>query len=255
MFMLLKQYFHHKNLYTMQQLNNNLNQNDGVEAVLINADHFFNFDAMLDKFYKRPEGGSVNRSHLFRMSHDKPGIIELKDSTDSEVRVQDLTKGSMEKGERISALKKALKEVAKITRPGIKPIKQIELATKWRPLVPKEYQDDVCPIPPAELVEKYKKDKGNANQKKTSEIQNDNSNKDIIQKMTVKQLQTELVKRKLPKTGLKAVLVQRLRDAIQREKSKSNNTKTDNAQNNEKETIVNKSSERKTDTEKSPTLL
>ena len=44
----------------MQQLNNNLNQNDGVEAVLINADHFFNFDAMLDKFYKRPEGGSVN---------------------------------------------------------------------------------------------------------------------------------------------------------------------------------------------------
>ena len=48
--------------------------------------HFFHVYAMLDKFYKRPEGGSVNRSHLFRMSHDKPGIIELKDSTDSEVR-------------------------------------------------------------------------------------------------------------------------------------------------------------------------
>ena len=44
MFMLLKQYFHYKNIYTKQQLNDNLNQNNDVEAKDILADSFLNLD-------------------------------------------------------------------------------------------------------------------------------------------------------------------------------------------------------------------
>ena len=65
MFMLLKQYFHYKNIYTRQQLNKNLNQNDNVEAKEILPDIFFDLDEMLNFFYKRPEAGSVNQIHIF----------------------------------------------------------------------------------------------------------------------------------------------------------------------------------------------
>ena len=41
--------------------------------------------------------------------------------------------------------------------PGVKPIKQVELGTKWRRLVPEEYRDDVYPIPSIEIMEKFKK--------------------------------------------------------------------------------------------------
>ena len=43
-------------------------------------------------------------------------------------------------------VEKGIKNIAPKTAPGIKPMKQVELATKWRPLVPVEYQDDICPI-------------------------------------------------------------------------------------------------------------
>lgn len=65
MFMLLKQHFHYKNIYTKEQLNINLNQNDGVEAIEINSEFFNEIDEMLDCFYKRLESGSINRTHIF----------------------------------------------------------------------------------------------------------------------------------------------------------------------------------------------
>ena len=50
--------------------------------------------------------------------------------------------------------KKNLSKLVPMKKPGIQPIKQIELGTKWRALVPEEFWDDVCPIPLPELVEK-----------------------------------------------------------------------------------------------------
>ena len=42
---------------------------------------------------------------------------------------------------------------------GLKPIKQVELYTKWWPLVPDEYTDDICPKPHESVFEMVKKDK------------------------------------------------------------------------------------------------
>ena len=53
LFMLLNHNFHYKNIYTKQQLNDNLNQNNGVEAKEILA-YFFNLDELLD-FFKRDQ--------------------------------------------------------------------------------------------------------------------------------------------------------------------------------------------------------
>ena len=56
-------------------------------------------------------------------------------------------------------VERGFKNITAMPAPGIKPIKQMELATKWRPLVPDEYQDDICPIPPREVTMKFKDSK------------------------------------------------------------------------------------------------
>ena len=211
----------------MSQLHNNLNHNDGVDAVEIKSDKFFDFDKILDRFYKRPESGSVNRTHIFSMYEDQPGILELKDSTYSDVRIQNLTKGNWSPADRKKLIIKTLTEMQPMTPPGIKPIKQIELGTKWRPLVPEEFQDDVCKIPPRELVKKYKKDKRSSNTVNTS---NQNGEKSPLEKMKVPELRDALKKLKLPSSGNKPVLVQRLQKALDEQNQtqrKCNNSKKD----------------------------
>ena len=105
----------------------------------------------------------------------------------------------------------ALQTMQPMIKPGLKPIKQIELATKWRPLVPKEFHDDVCPIPPKALLDKFKEDKST---KKNAE----DPNTSPIDRMKVAQLKEALVALNLSNIGLKAVLVARLKEHTMREK-------------------------------------
>ena len=93
------------------------------------------------------------------MNINKPGVLFLQDSFSSEIRTQDLKKDNLPREERTRLITEALANVKNITKPGINPIKQMELATKWCPLVPDEFRDDICPIPPKDIVEKYAKDK------------------------------------------------------------------------------------------------
>ena len=43
--------------------------------------------------------------------------------------------------------------------PGIVDIKQVELYTKWRKLIPDQYQDIICPKPDDHIIIKVKRDK------------------------------------------------------------------------------------------------
>ena len=52
--------------------------------------------------------------------------------------------------------------------PGLSEIKQVELYTKWRKLIPDQFQDDVCPKPTDEVLNKVKKDK--ADKAKTKKL-------------------------------------------------------------------------------------
>ena len=73
----------------------------------------------------------------------------------------------------------------------------MELATKRRPLVPEEFRDDICPIPPKEIVEKYAKDK---NAKKGR------PEKTKFEKMKVTELKEDLRKLNLSVKGLNKIL-------------------------------------------------
>lgn len=43
--------------------------------------------------------------------------------------------------------------------PEIADIKKVELYTKWRKLIPDSYQDEMCPKPNDEIINKVKRDK------------------------------------------------------------------------------------------------
>jgi len=43
--------------------------------------------------------------------------------------------------------------------PSIAAIKQVELFTNWRPFVPEEFKDRICPEPTKEVIDKVKMDK------------------------------------------------------------------------------------------------
>jgi hypothetical protein len=45
------------------------------------------------------------------------------------------------------------------TKPGLKEIKQVELFKKYRPLVPKEYWDECCPVPVEGVMDREKERK------------------------------------------------------------------------------------------------
>ena len=42
---------------------------------------------------------------------------------------------------------------------GLKPIKQVELFTKWRPMIPEEFRDEICPRPSDDVYDLVKTEK------------------------------------------------------------------------------------------------
>ena len=57
-------------------------------------------------------------------------------------------------------------KVEVIKAPGLKPIKQVELYQKWRPLVPEEFADKICPKPPDSILETVKNERAEKKAKK-----------------------------------------------------------------------------------------
>jgi hypothetical protein len=46
-----------------------------------------------------------------------------------------------------------------LPRPGIKPIKQVELYKKWRPFIPSQFRDEIYPRPSDEVIASVKNDR------------------------------------------------------------------------------------------------
>ena len=67
------------------------------------------------------------------------------------------------------------KDLKQLKPPGLKPIKQVELYTKWRPLLPKEVQDMTCPRPSEEVLNLIKAERKMKYQKCQS-LKKENSN-------------------------------------------------------------------------------
>jgi hypothetical protein len=59
-------------------------------------------------------------------------------------------------------------ELESLPAPGLREIKQVELYTKYRPLVPEMYRDELCPTPSDEILKRIAKQKDDKRKSKRS---------------------------------------------------------------------------------------
>eukprot|EP00536_Pseudo-nitzschia_multiseries_P007462 jgi/Psemu1/18018/gm1.18018_g len=149
-----------KNLYTFEQLRKALGTNERITIHSIKDGDFKHYKRLEDLFYKDLKTGTIQPGHIFTVESDAPTTIKIWQDClgTADVSVQDLQK-------RVTVVDcdRRLREAVwdfvlldPVAPTGIKEIKQIELYTKWRKLVPAEFVDIICPYPGDEVMRKFK---------------------------------------------------------------------------------------------------
>ena len=117
---------------------------------------FEEWGSFLDKFYKKLEPGSIQKNHIFEVSHSTTLVLKTDNiTTNVSQDTQELCKGG---GKNNICRKDQLRQIprSKIKDPGVAEIKQVELYTKYRKFVPFQFQEDICPYPGKDIMERIK---------------------------------------------------------------------------------------------------
>jgi hypothetical protein len=109
---------------------------------------FKNWDKFFDQHYKRFVLGTTHKTHIFSTNKDNKTTLLLR-ADDFPETIQSsqalLKKGQALTPERLALLKSP--QLESIVAPGIPPIKQVELFSKYRGLHLVQFQDITCPDP------------------------------------------------------------------------------------------------------------
>ena len=170
MFNLLKLNYHNKNIFTYDSLTSVLNENSFVDVFQMKPSNFHDHKDWQDGYYRTPTSGEFKQTHIFKIRNcfrgGTPTVLMKQDDLEAAVRLDDLqpTEKSrkakkMTSSQRSIEIAQMEKNLKVLKPPGMKPIKEVELYTKWRPLLPKECQDDTCPKPSEEVMTKIKNDR------------------------------------------------------------------------------------------------
>ena len=105
-------------------------------------------EAISISFTKQPGNGTVTKNYILKAEMSDLAHITTKRIKGTDVSVQNLnnfesTSTGSTKGGRRRTLHHA--RPGRTTPPGPKPIKQAELYKQWRPVVPEEFRDEICP--------------------------------------------------------------------------------------------------------------
>jgi hypothetical protein len=180
MFNLLKLSYHKKNIYTYDQLKDILNENEFVDVHKMTPGDFHDHNKWQDMYYRRPTGGAFKQSHVFTMKYtgggrSGPTVIFKQDDNDAEIRLDNLKPtlrsrnarvlNPRERAEQISKMEEDLEEL--IPQP-LRPIKQVELWSKWAPLIPEDVRHITCPKPSDEVIASIKSDNREKSKKRAA---------------------------------------------------------------------------------------
>eukprot|EP00536_Pseudo-nitzschia_multiseries_P017271 jgi/Psemu1/50148/gm1.50148_g len=155
----MKRDYRNQNLYTFEQLRKALGTNERIAIHSVKDGNFKHYKQLEDLFYKDLKTGTIQPGHIFKVELDAPTTIKIWQDClgRADVSVQDLQK--------------------RVT------IKQIELYTKWRKLVPAEFVGIICPYPGDEVMRKFKEEKNCKARKWTQQRKRDTSHPTKKQKM------------------------------------------------------------------------
>ena len=164
----LKANYHHRNVYTFDQLIKVMKEGKAGEATNkyldvheIRAKDFFNWDKYLDLLYKK-RIPKISIYHYFGFTKGKLNMKTTVDSSTEEQKVlSNLKKKDTDEVRQnwVNILETQFPEME--NTPGLAEIKQVELFTKWRPFVPEEFKNEICPEPPKAVLDKVKLEKKN----------------------------------------------------------------------------------------------
>ena len=143
-----------------------LNENEHISVEPIGSDEFFDFHLLLNSFYRTLETGQTNRTHLFKICSALPTTLQKQDVADSVVREDNLLPTKRNRNaahrtpeDREEKLLSMLSSLVVLERPGMREVKQVELWSKWRPLIPEEFRDRICPKPSPKVLERVRQSK------------------------------------------------------------------------------------------------
>ena len=172
-FNILKKDYRKANVYTMESLVEVLNKNDEVTCIKVTPDDFADWDELLDKFYRSMPTGETHKNHRFIVSKDT-GTTKME-IHESALQEDTPTVHEMKKTRNVNfngrSREQALKELvpAQLVPPALKEIKQVELATKYGPLIPEEVKKvtKLYDMPTKEVIDRVNAQKNDKRKRKS----------------------------------------------------------------------------------------
>ena len=172
-FNILKRKYRKSNLYSYDELLKCMETHKNITVRNVENGDFLEMENFLNKFYKRLKPGSMKNNYIFSLRKDNPTLLFVKrdDIDGSPEETQVLKKGTFL--DRKQTLMEEFTNIPMISELGIPEIKQVELYTKFRVLLPTEYQDITCPHPGDNIMNKIKAERKERAKKraKTNEME------------------------------------------------------------------------------------
>ena len=159
LFNLAKGAIRQQNVYTMDQFLACMNSSEYVTAIEVHDIHFFDYNEFLDRLYKDLTKPGVKRWQIFEVEKELPGqelsmVFKTSNRPDAAFMTFPIKKKTTTNRE-----EKLTAQLNQLDAPGRKDIKQVELYTKFRKFVPEDYQEECCPKPSDEILDRFKIEK------------------------------------------------------------------------------------------------
>jgi hypothetical protein len=168
LFNTLKRLYRKQNVFTMTMLLRAMTHQQ-VIAYDVNWLVFKNWDKFLNRMYKKMS--SVLKWQMFQSTTELgTATIFFKSSNveDAQTLCENLKKPGIDDNQRKLLLQERPSPLYP-TRLGLREIKQVELWKKYRPLIPEEYRDELCPKPAKEILDGEKNRKNAKSKMKRDE--------------------------------------------------------------------------------------
>ena len=178
-FNMLKKTYRRQNIYSFDQLTESMRTHNNITVTVTKESDFKDWDKFFDSFYKRLASGTTHKTHIFSATKGNKTTLLFRDDDlpDTPTTAQDLLKRGTDTPDRFAKLRTPVFDT--IDPPGVPPIKQVELFTKYRALLPEAFRDITCPDPGDEITKKIKSDRNTKQRerKKTKKTEEENKTK------------------------------------------------------------------------------
>jgi hypothetical protein len=163
----LKRNYRRRNIYTFEHLIKAINTHANITVTETTESDFKDWDKFFDRFYKRFSPGSTHKTHIFSTNKENKTTMNFRtDNLPGTIeKSQDLLKKNTNTLERLDLLLAATLET--LVAPGIPAIKQVELFTKYRSLLPEPFREATCPDPGEEIKLKIKTERNTKQRERT----------------------------------------------------------------------------------------